>query len=283
MALSATVALVGTPSAELFEVTLDGAQRVAVQPAGVAISAGAVDQSGRLWFGDRQGSLWRGVLRGALSLELVATSTMGGIDVLAVGELAGGEVEAFAVVRPGTLIRFDGSAWAGLHDMCRTELCTDKYGYRLQRLGPGEAVAMRFKAVKMVHHREGRTIELAIPHTDPSSLHARCLENVAGFGIAVGIEGQVLRFDPAADAWQDELVVLPGFDVYSVASFRGAFVLGGDAGAVTSFVDGVACPSQFVAGGSVIRLLPLAGALLAVGEPAQGGSNIVPLTVLHAF
>ncbi len=225
LALSATVALVGTPSAELFEVTLDGAQRVAVQPAGVAISAGAVDQSGRLWFGDRQGSLWRGVLRGALSLELVATSTMGGIDVLAVGELAGGEVEAFAVVRPGTLIRFDGSAWAGLHDMCRTELCTDKYGYRLQRLGPGEAVAMRFKAVKMVHHREGRTIELAIPHTDPSSLHARCLENVAGFGIAVGIEGQVLRFDPAADAWQDELVVLPGFDVYSVASFRGAFVL----------------------------------------------------------
>src|SRR5688572_18972581 len=52
IAVSEERVLVGTPNEELFTVTLEGVTRISVEPAGVAITAGAIDESGGLWFGD---------------------------------------------------------------------------------------------------------------------------------------------------------------------------------------------------------------------------------------
>ena len=52
-----------------------GAQPLALSPAGARLAGGTVDDEGTPWFGGFRGQLYRGTFDGALSLELVSTST----------------------------------------------------------------------------------------------------------------------------------------------------------------------------------------------------------------
>lgn len=280
IAVSSTVALIGTSNHEIFRVTSE-VERLAITPPDVDISAGSMDETGQLWFGDTGGSLWRGELGRVLRLELVATSTLGPIDVLAAGQ-----ANAFAIVLPyfgapeAALVRYQGGRWRRLHRFCGPLECDLGDRFALERLGPDEAAALEIKGPDqrrhLVHYREGTLRRIPIP----SRGFAFCVEKIAGFGTLVGADDTILSFDGGDRL--EPLHHLPIFEVLAMAPFRDGLIIGAQRGFVTQLVPGVAaCAVEPLGATDVARFVPLGDRIIAVGEPSQT-ARVVPISIIRS-
>jgi hypothetical protein len=230
-------ALIGSEDGRVFKV--DGDAQVTELPSGRssttgewtegAITAAVVLDDGRIWFGDREGSLFRGRFDALDAAERVVRTSTEQVDTLDVTRSSSEEFEAFVITRYGKLLHVDDHFQVTeLHNfMERAAVETNERG-GVVRVGPGRALAVHGTPYLAEIERLDQLPVLAM--IAPEGLTTVAV--MPGYGPLVASKmGRVSRRVGLAD-WVDMPETDSHFNIQGFAPYRDGWVYGGEVGLV---------------------------------------------------
>lgn len=256
-------ALLGSEDGKLLYLDADGGRQVTDFPADLPLVAGAVDPSGALWFTGAMGELWRGALNPlpAPKIEAAWVTTVPRARQLVYLLV---EVEPALVVYTisddGAWERYANGQWELIYDFGELQ----RSGGGLASPEPGVVYAGVGSRAQILRYEDGRVEDV----TPPGLLDGvTAVGRIDGLGavFAAG-QGRIYvqdgprAFRPLPSSTLELLV-------FTFASFRGGFLIGGSLGFVAEYrpQSEIYCPAEQLATGTVRALLPLTQGVL-VGE-----------------
>ena len=233
-------------------------------------SASATDEEGRLWAITAEGDLFVGNASVAPDvLRFVSRGVLGAIPTaLAAGRDPGGSDEAYVMTNGFGFYRYARGGWELLFNFPEREATLAEGD--VERLGPGEALAVGPFSDAVVHYSEG----MVSSETTPSSQGLTLVKWVPSVGLVLGAGTGEFFLRRGPNMYEP----IPGSPTHAwslaLAPFGDGFVVGGPFGAFMQYTKaGGFCEPIAPVPATITGILPFGGSLIVVGDPHQAGAS----------